>query len=48
MKGDHIKMEGGVNMFLMKILIESAPEISRNAILFLLFFFSERKPLKSV
>ena len=52
MKGDHIKMEGeGVNMFLMKILTESAPEISRKAILFLLcffFFFSERKPLKSV
>jgi len=48
MKGYHIKMEGGeVNMFLMKILTESAPEISRNAILFLLFF-SERKPLKSV
>lgn len=48
MKGYHIKMEGEeVNIFLMKILTESAPEISRNAILFSLFFL-ERKPLKSV
>lgn len=49
MKGDHIKMEGeGVNMFLMKILTESAPEISRNAILFLLcfFFFFRKKTFK--
>lgn len=43
MKGYHIKMEGEVNIFLMKILTESAPEISRNAILFSLFFL-ERKP----
>lgn len=46
MKGYHIKMEGGeVNMFLMKILTESAPEISRNAILFLFFYFFQKENL---
>lgn len=46
MKGYHIKMEGEeVNISLTKILTESAPEISRNAILFILFFF-RKKTLK--
>ena len=46
MKSDYIKMEvGEVNMFLMKILTEPAPEISRTVILFL-FCFSERKSEK--
>ena len=49
MKGAHIKMEGeGVNMFLMKIMTESAPEISRNAILLLLLLllFFRKKTFK--